>query len=110
MGQVDLGSVHNLFARPVASGDADRLRTVMGLLASGVPWLAGLSAAAILRLRQFVAGIINHILLRAVRRQWKVKADESAGKQNEREQQKAFDDPSGKNPAIGEYADGRFSG
>ncbi len=41
----------------------------MGLLSAGASRLAGLRSAAILRLGKFIARVINHILLRMVRRQ-----------------------------------------
>src|ERR1019366_3488382 len=63
MRQIDFRSVHNFFAGLVAARYADGLRAVVGLLTSGASGLARLRAAAVLGLRQFVAGVVDDVPL-----------------------------------------------
>lgn len=110
MRQIDMRSVDNFFARPVAARYPDGLRAVVRLLTSGASRFARLRAAAILRLRQLVAGIIDDIPLRA--RWWRrdFEADEALGEHDDGDQQQALEQPADDNAAIGKDADGRFSG
>jgi hypothetical protein len=82
----------------------------MGLLTSGASGLAGLRSAAVLGLRQFVAGIIDHVLLGASCRSRDLKTHKVFGDHDERDQQQALEQPARKHAAIREDADGRFSG
>jgi len=110
MRQVEFGSVHYSLAGLVAACYADGLRMVMGLLTSGASGLARLRSAPVLCLRQFVAGVINHILLRMTWRQWKLKTHKAFGEHDHCDQQQALQQPGDEHSAIGEHAHGRFSG
>ena len=110
MRQIDVRSVDNLFAGLVAAGYADRLRAMGGLLAAGASGFAGPRPAAILSLRQLVPGIIDDVPLRARWRRRDFEADEALGKHDDRDQQQALEQPREEDAAIGENADGRFSG
>jgi hypothetical protein len=110
MREIDLWSVDNFFTRLIAAHDADDLRAVMGLLSAGASGLAGLRSAAILRLGQFIARVINHILLRVIRRQREFETDQVFGNFDERKQQQTFDQPARQHSPVGEHADGRLSG
>ena len=79
MRQIHLGSVHNFFAGLIAARYADGLRAMVGLLTAGASGLAGLRAAAVLGLRQFVAGIIDDVPLQT---SWR--SGESEGSQSAR--------------------------
>lgn len=110
MRQVELGSVHHGLAGLVAAGDADGLRAVMGLAAAGASRLAGLRAAAVLRLRQLVAGVIDDIFLGMSWRQREIKTHKVLGNYDERNQQQALDQPAGENASVGEDSNRGFSG
>jgi hypothetical protein len=110
MRQVQFGCVHYGFARLIAAGYADGLRVVVGLLASGASGFAGLRSPAVLRLRQFVAGVINYVLLRMTWGQGQFETDKALGKHDQCDEQKTFKQPGDEHAAIGEHADGRFSG
>jgi hypothetical protein len=68
MRQVYFGRIHDSLARPIASRHVDGLGAVASLLPTAASGFASLSAAPVLRLRQFIAGIIDDIPLRMVRR------------------------------------------
>jgi hypothetical protein len=93
MRQIYFGSVHNSFARLVAARYADGLRAVVGLLTSGASGLAGLRSATVLRLREFVAGVIDHVLLGAGGRSGDLKAHKVFGEHDERDQQQTLEQP-----------------
>ena len=109
MGQIYLGSVYNSFARLVTARYADGLRAVVGLLTAGASGLARLRSAPVLRLRQFVAGVIDDVLLGASCRSGDLKTDKVFGEHDERDQQQALEQPGDKHAAIREHANGRFS-
>ncbi len=73
---------------------------MVGLLASGAPRFAGLRSAPVLRLRQFVAGIVDDIPLRMVRRKRDFKAGKRSGSTMDNDQQKAFEQPGDEDAAI----------
>lgn len=110
MRQVQFRSVDYGLAGPVAAGYADGLRMVVSLLASGASGFAGLRSASVLRSRQFVAGVINYILLRMTWGQWEFKTHKAFGEYDHCDQQKALQQPGDEHPAIREHAHGRFSG
>ena len=64
MRQIYFRSVHNFFGRRVAARYADGLRAMVSLLTAGASGLAGLGSAAVLSLRQLVAGVIDDVPLR----------------------------------------------
>ena len=88
----------------------DGLRGVMGLLTAGAPRFAGLRSAAVLGLRQFVAGVIDNVLLGASGRSGDLKTHKVLGEHDERDQQQALEQPGDEHAAIREHANGRFSG
>ena len=110
MRQIYLGSVHNFLAGLVAARYADGLRAVVGLLAAGAPGFAGLRAAPVLDLRQFVGGVIDDVVLRASWRVGNLKTRKVFGEHDDRDQQQALEQPAGDHAAIREHANGRFSG
>ena len=87
MRQIYLGSVHNSLTGLVAARYANRLRAVMGLLTSGASRLAGLRSAAVLSLRQFVAGIIDDVPLWTSGKSRDLKSGKVFGEHDERDQQ-----------------------
>ncbi len=82
----------------------------MSMLASGASGFAGLCAASVLRLWQFVGGVVNHVVLRMRGSVGDLEADEASGKHDDSNQQQRFEHPTREHAAIGEDADGRFSG
>jgi len=110
MWQIYLGSVHYSFARLVTARYADGLGAVVGLLTSGASRLAGLRSALVLGLREFVAGVIDYVLLGASGRSGDLKTHKVFGEHDERDQQQALEQPGDKHAAIREHANGRFSG
>ena len=109
MRQVEIGSVHHGLAGPVAARDADSLRAVVGLLAARASRPAGMRAAPVLRLRQFVAGEIDDVLLGMRWRQGEIKTHKAFGKNDERDQQQALDQPAGEDASVGEDSNRGFS-
>jgi hypothetical protein len=83
---------------------------MVSLLTAGSSGLAGLGAASVLRLRQFIAGKVDDIRLGMSRRKRELKTHKAFGEHDERDQQQAFQQPAGEHAAVGEDADGRFSG
>jgi len=110
MRQVKFGSVDDGFARFVATSYADGLRMMVGLLASGASGFARLRSAAVFRLRQFVAGVINYVLLWMSWRQRQFETDKAFGEHDHCDQQKTFQQPGDEHAAIGKHAHGSFSG
>jgi len=110
MRQIYLGSVHNFLAGLVAARHADGLRAVVGLLTTGASGLAGLRAAPVLGLRQFVTGVINDVPLGTSWRSGELKTRKALGEHDDRDQQKALEQPAEEHAAIREHANGRFSG
>jgi hypothetical protein len=88
----------------------DGLRAVACLLASGASGFARLSPASVLSLRQFVAGIVDDIPLRMVRRKRDLKTAKAIGQYEDRDQQKAFEQPCDEDAANREHPNRRFSG
>ena len=109
MRQIYLGSVHNFFAGLVAARYADGLRAVVGLLAAGASGLAGLRAAPVLGLREFVAGVVDHVPLRTSWRSGDLKTHKAFRQYDDRDQQQAFEQPAEEHAAIREHTNGRFS-
>ena len=110
MRQIHLGSVHNFLAGLIAARYADGLRAVVGLLTAGASGLAGLRSSPVLSLRQFVAGVIDDVPLRARWRGGNLKTHKAFGEHDDRDQQQALQQPAGEHAAIREHANGRFSG
>src|ERR1700687_3449344 len=108
MRQVYFGSVDNFLAGLVAARYANRLRAVMGLLTTGASGSARLRSAAVLSLRQFVAGIIDDVPLRTSGKSRDLKCGKVFGENDECDQQKQLKQPRRKHAAIREHADGRF--
>jgi len=109
MREIDLWGVNNFLARRFAPHDADDLCAVVGLLSAGASGLAGLRSTAILRLGEFITRVINHILLRMIRRQREFETDQVFGNFDERKQQQTFDQPASQHSPVGEHADGCLS-
>jgi|ERR1035438_9382675 hypothetical protein len=110
MRQLELGSVRDLFGGLLAARYADGLRWVMSLLTSGASGFAGLSAAAIFSLRQFVAGVIDDIPLRMRGRKGHLDAEVALRKNDEHHEEDEFQQPGCEHSAIGKHSDGSFSG
>jgi len=110
MRQIYLGGVHNLLAGLVAARYADGLGAVVGLLAAGASGFTGLRPAPVLGLRQFVAGVIDDVPLRTSWRKGDLRTGKALGEHDDRDQQKAFEQPADEHAAIREHANGRFSG
>ncbi len=83
---------------------------MVSVLTAGSSGLAGLRAAAVLRLRQFVAGVIDHVPLRTGRWQGNLKTHKAFGKHDDGDQQQAFEQPADEHTAIRKHANRRFSG
>src|SRR5580698_1760146 len=110
MRQVYFGCVDNFLAWLVAARYTDGLRAVVSLLTSGTPRLAGLRSAAVLRLRQFVARVVDNVRLRTRWRRRNLQTYKSLRNHNNGDQQQTLDQPANQHAAIWEHADGRFSG
>ena len=110
MRQIHLGGVDNLFARFISAHYADGLRVVVGLLTAGASGLAGLRAAPVLGLRQFVAGVIDDVPLGTSWRSEGLQTGKAFGDHDERDQQQTLEQPADEHAAIREHANGRFSG
>src|SRR5208282_5893506 len=110
MRQIYFGSVNDFFAGLIATRYADGLRAMVGLVAAGASGFAGLRAAAILGLRQFVSRVIDYVPVQASGRSGHLKTLKARGEHDDRDQQQQFEQPAGEHSAIREDADGRFSG
>jgi hypothetical protein len=110
MRQLELGSVHHGFTGLVAARYADGLRGVVGLPTTGASSFTSLCAASILRLRQFVAGVIDHVPLRVSWGERKFETDKVFGDYDHGDQQEALKHPANEHAAIREHANRRFSG
>src|SRR5208283_267902 len=110
MRQIYFRSVDNLLGGLVATRYADGLGAMVSLLAAGASGLACLRATAVLSLRQFVAGVIDHVPLRTSGRKRDLKTRKALGEHDDSNQQQALEQPAKEHAAIGEHADGRFSG
>ena len=108
--QIKLGRVDNFFCGLLAADDADGLRGVVSLLSSSASGFAGLRAAAILRLRQFVTGVVNDVGLRMIGNGRKFEGHKMRRDFDDGDEQQAFEKPAEEHPAIGEHAGRRFSG
>ena len=109
MRQIYFGSIHNFLAGLVAAGNADGLGAVVGLLTAGASGLARLRATPVLGLRQFVAGVVDDVLLGASWRKREFKTHKVFREQDDCDQQQALDQPASEHAAIREHANGRFS-
>jgi hypothetical protein len=83
--QIHLGSVHNFLAGLIAARYADGLCAMVGLLTAGASGLAGLRAAPVLGLRQFVAGVIDDVPLEAGWRSGGLKTLKALGEHDDRD-------------------------
>ena len=110
MRQIDLGSVHNFLDGLIAARHADGLGAMVGLLTSGASRLASLGSASVLGLRQLVGGIIDDVPLQTNGRRRHLQTRKTFGEHDDRNHEQALQQPAGKHAAIGEDADGRFSG
>jgi hypothetical protein len=107
--ELELGSVGDRFGRLLAAGYVDGLRGVMSLPTSSASGFAGLSAAAIFGLRQFVAGVVDHIPLRMRGRKRHLHAEVALGKNDEHHEEHEFQQPGCEHSAIGKHSDWRFA-
>lgn len=110
MRKIYFGCVDDLFAGLVAACYADGLGVMASFHAAGAAGFAGLRSATIGGLREFGAGIIDDIPLRARRQRSRVELCDLVGNENGNDEQQAFGEPCEENSAIGENADRRFSG
>ncbi len=110
MRQIDLGSVHNFLRGLVAARHADGLGAVVGLLTSGASRVASLGSASVLGLRQLVRRVIDDVPLQTNWRSRHLKTRKVFGEHDDRNYQQALQQPAGKHAAVGEDANGRFSG
>src|ERR1700722_1564297 len=103
MRQVYFGCVDNFLAWLVAARYTDGLRAVVSLLTSGTPRLAGLRSAAVLRLRQFVARVVDNVRLRTRWRRRNLQTYKALRNHNNGDQQKTLDQPANQHAAIWEH-------
>ena len=90
MRQIDFGGIRHLLGGLLATHHSDRLRPMVGLLAARASGPAGLRPATILRLRQFVARVIDYIPLRTNCLDGGLKLCKFLRDHDESDQQKAF--------------------
>jgi hypothetical protein len=110
MRQIQLGRVNDRFSGLVATRYFDGLRAVMSLLSARVPWLSRFRSSAILRLRQLVSRVIDHVPFWLRRRREWLQAGNVLGKNDDCDQHEAFKHPTEEHAAIGKDSDGSFSG
>jgi hypothetical protein len=82
----------------------------MSLLAAGASGLAGLRSTAVVRSRQFVAGVVNYIELLSSRSCWDSKAGKPFWQDNDCDYKQAFQQPRREQAADWEHSNRRFAG
>jgi hypothetical protein len=86
MRQIDFRSIDNLFGGLVATRYADGLGAMVSLLAASASRLSGLGASAILRLRELIARVVDHVPLRTRWRKGHLKTRKALGEHDNRNQ------------------------
>ena len=95
-GKFKVGSVDHFRSQRGASSYADRLRAVMSLAATSTASRASLRAAHILSAREFVAGVVDHLVRDKFRRSVGTHVGDLPRKNHHNENQKRFQQQRGR--------------
>jgi hypothetical protein len=92
-GQINFGSVDNFLHRRITANDANRLGAMLRVLAASATRLSFLGATNVFRLRQFVSGKVNDVILRRHWRYIGLHRRDFRGKHNSCGQQNTLEQP-----------------
>jgi len=109
-GKFKVGGVDDLRGERCAASDVNGLGAVVGFVAAGAGGGAVLGSAEVFDAGEFVAGIVDDFIGLQTRRGIRAQAVDFAGNDDDREEQKGFENPGGEESTIRKKTVGSFAG